>query len=93
MTTLVRSRSCPILFQAALIILTLLFLAPLFSLLPEAVLGAIIIQAVVMGMMNVSEMRRIYTVKRGEFLIALLALLVSLPLGSWRGWQSACSFP
>ena len=46
--------------QAVFIILTLLFLAPLFSALPEAVLGAIIIQAVVMGMMDVAEMKRIF---------------------------------
>ena len=47
--------------QAGFIILTLLFLAPLFSYLPEAVLGAIIIEAVVMGMMDVPEMKRIFT--------------------------------
>ena len=69
------------LFQAALIILTLLFLAPLFSLLPQAVLGAVIIQAVVTGMMNVAEMGRIYKVKRAEFLIATLALLSVVTLG------------
>ena len=69
------------LFQAAFIILTLLFLAPLFSLLPQAVLGAIIIQAVVTGMMNVAEMGRINTVKRSEFLIATLALLGVVTFG------------
>ncbi len=69
------------LFQAALIILTLLFLAPLFSLLPNAVLGAVIIQAVVTGMMDVREMARVYTIKRAEFLIALLALLGVITFG------------
>ena len=69
------------LFQAAFIILTLLFLAPLFSLLPQAVLGAIIIQAVVTGMMDVAEMTRINTIKRSEFLIALLALLGVITFG------------
>ena len=38
------------LFQAVLVILTLLLLAPLFSYLPEAVLAAIIIEAVVVGL-------------------------------------------
>jgi SulP family sulfate permease len=69
------------LFQAAFIILTLLFLAPLFSLLPQAVLGAIIIQAVVTGMMDVAEMGRINTIKRSEFLIATLALLGVVTFG------------
>ena len=41
------------------VILTLIFLAPLFSNLPKPVLAALIIEAVVMGMMNVTEMRRL----------------------------------
>ena len=71
--------------QAFLIILTLLFLAPLFSALPEAVLGAIIIEAVVMGMMDVSEMKRIYRVKPIEFLAAVAALLGVLTFGILQG--------
>ena len=71
--------------QALFIILTLLFLAPLFSALPEAVLGAIIIQAVVMGMMDVGEMRRIRHVKRFEFITAMLALLGVLTFGILQG--------
>ena len=42
-----------------LVILTLLVLAPLFSALPKPVLSAVIIDAVVFGMMNVPEMRRL----------------------------------
>ncbi|MFN2184172.1 MAG: SulP family inorganic anion transporter, partial [Anaerolineae bacterium] len=42
--------------QAVSIILTLVFFAPLFSYLPEAVLGAVIIEAMVMGVMDVPEM-------------------------------------
>ena len=71
--------------QACLIILTLLFLAPLFSFLPEAVLGAIIIEAVVMGMMNVPEMKRIFSVKRFEFLAAMTALLGVMTFGVLQG--------
>jgi high affinity sulfate transporter 1 len=71
--------------QAFFIILTLLFLAPLFSNLPEAVLGAIIIEAVVMGMMDVKEMRRIYNVKRFEFLAAVAALLGVMTFGILQG--------
>jgi MFS superfamily sulfate permease-like transporter len=71
--------------QAVFIILTLLFLAPLFSALPEAVLGAIIIEAVVMGMMDVGEMKRIYKVKHLEFLAALAALLGVMTFGILQG--------
>jgi SulP family sulfate permease len=58
----------------AAVILTLLVLAPIFSDLPKAVLGAVIIEAVVMGMMDLPEMRRLYTVKRSDFMIAMAAL-------------------
>ena len=71
--------------QGVFIILTLLFLAPLFSNLPQAVLGAIIIEAVVMGMMDVPEMARLYRVKRFEFLAALAALLGVLTFGILEG--------
>jgi len=73
------------LFQAVLVILTLLFLAPLFSELPEAVLGAIIIEAVVMGMMDVPEMKRLYVVRRGEFWLAMAALLGVMTFGILQG--------
>jgi MFS superfamily sulfate permease-like transporter len=71
--------------QALFIILTLLILAPMFSYLPEAVLGAIIIEAVVMGMMDVKEMKRIYRVKRFEFWIAVAALLGVMTFGILQG--------
>ena len=68
-----------------LVVLTLLFLAPLFSALPEAVLGAIIIEAVVMGMMDVAAMRRLFHVKRPDFWIATAALLGVLSVGVLAG--------
>ena len=69
----------------ALIILTLLFLAPLFSALPKAVLAAIIIEAVVMGMMDVPEMRRLHRVARVDFWIAVAAILGVLGSGVLAG--------
>ena len=45
--------------SGVVVILTLLVLAPLFSDLPKPVLAALIIEAVVMGMMDVPEMRRL----------------------------------
>ena len=45
--------------SGVIVLLTLLVLAPLFSVLPKPVLAALIIEAVVMGMMDVPEMRRL----------------------------------
>jgi sulfate permease, SulP family len=69
----------------AIVILTMLFLAPLFSQLPQAVLAAIIIEAVVMGMMDVPAMRRLFRVKRPDFWIAVAALLGVLSAGVLAG--------
>ncbi len=71
--------------QAGFIILTLLFLAPIFSKLPEAVLGAIIIEAVTLGMMDVREMKRLIVVKPYEFGAALAALLGVMTFGILQG--------
>ena len=69
----------------AIVVLTMLFLAPLFSQLPQAVLAAIIIEAVVMGMMDVPAMRRLFRVKRPDFWIAMVALLGVLSAGVLAG--------
>jgi len=68
-----------------IIILTLLLLAPLFSYLPKAVLAAIIIDAVVFGMMNVKEMRRLRRVARADFWIAIAAIIGVLTAGVLAG--------
>jgi quercetin dioxygenase-like cupin family protein len=67
------------------VLLTLLFLAPLFSQLPKPVLGALIIEAVVMGMMNLPEMRRIYRVQKFDFWVAVAAILGTLVFGVLAG--------
>jgi sulfate permease, SulP family len=67
------------------VLLTLLFLAPLFSALPKAVLGALIIEAVVFGMMDIAEMRRLARVQRFDFWIALLAIVATLLVGVLAG--------
>ena len=67
------------------VILTLLFLAPLFSNLPKPVLAALIIEAVVMGMMNVPEMRRLARVQRFDFWIAVAAIVGTLVFGVLAG--------
>jgi high affinity sulfate transporter 1 len=68
-----------------LILLTLIFLAPLFSDLPKPVLAALIIDAVVFGMMNVAEMKRLYRVARTDFWIAIAAILGVLGAGVLAG--------
>jgi sulfate permease, SulP family len=67
------------------VILTLIFLAPLFSNLPKPVLAALIIEAVVMGMMNVPEMRRLARVQRFDFWIAVAAIVGTLIFGVLAG--------
>jgi len=67
------------------VLLTLLVLAPLFSQLPKPVLGALIIEAVVMGMMNLPEMRRMYRVKRFDFWVSVAAIIGTLAFGVLAG--------
>ncbi|HEY5979165.1 MAG TPA: SulP family inorganic anion transporter [Microlunatus sp.] len=67
------------------VLLALLFLAPLFSGLPKPVLAALIIEAVVMGMMDITEMRRLARVQRFDFWIALVAIVATLLVGVLAG--------
>jgi sulfate permease, SulP family len=71
--------------SGVLVLLTLLVLAPVFSALPTAVLGAVIIEAVVMGMMDVPEMRRLARVQRFDFWIAVAAIAATLLVGVLAG--------
>ena len=64
---------------------TLLVLAPLFSELPKAVLGAVIIDAVVFGMIDVTELRRLYRVTRFDFWVAAAAIIGVLSVGVLAG--------
>jgi sulfate permease, SulP family len=68
-----RSEVSP-LIAAALILITVLVLTPLFKNLPEAVLAALIIHAV-SHLWKVAEMRRYYNLQRLEFWLALATLL------------------
>jgi SulP family sulfate permease len=68
-----------------LVLATLLVLAPLFSHLPKAVLGAVIIDAVVFGMIDISELRRLYRVTRFDFWVAAAAIIGVLSAGVLAG--------
>src|SRR6478736_2224558 len=67
------------------VLLTLVVLAPLFSSLPKPVLAAVIIEAVVMGMMDLPEMRRLARVQRFDFWIAIAAVAATLLAGVLAG--------
>jgi sulfate permease, SulP family len=69
----------------ALVVATLIFLAPVFSDLPKAVLGAVIIDAVVFGMIDVRELRRLRRVTPFDFWIAAAAIVGVLSAGVLAG--------
>ena len=71
--------------SGVIVLLTLLVLAPLFSKLPKPVLAALIIEAVVMGMMDLPEMRRLARVQRFDFWIAVAAIAGTLVFGVLAG--------
>ena len=73
------------LVTGALVLATLVVLAPLFSDLPKAVLSAIIIDAVVFGMIDVTELRRLFRVTRFDFWIAVAAIIGVLSAGVLAG--------
>src|SRR4051794_2001223 len=73
------------LVTGALVVLTLLVLAPLFSDLPKAILAAVVIDAVVFGMIDVGELRRMYRVKRVDFVISAVAIVAVLSAGVLAG--------
>jgi SulP family sulfate permease len=73
-----------LLIMAVLIALTSALLMPIFKNLPLAILGAIVISAV-MGFINVPAMQRIRHLRRDSFLAALLAMIGVLVLGVLPG--------
>jgi sulfate permease, SulP family len=73
------------LVTGGLVIASLLVLAPLFSDLPKVVLGAVIIDAVVFGMIDVPELRRLYRVTRFDFWVAVAAIIGVLSAGVLAG--------
>jgi high affinity sulfate transporter 1 len=73
------------LVTGGLVLATLVFLAPLFSHLPKAVLGAVIIDAVIFGMIDLAEFRRLRRVARVDFWIAVAAVIGVLSVGVLAG--------
>ena len=73
------------LITGALVLLTLLVLAPLFSELPKPVLAAVIIDAVVFGMIDIRELRRLHRVTPFDFWISIAAIVGVLSAGVLAG--------
>jgi len=72
------------LFTAALIFLTVIFLAPLFRNLPNAVLGAVVITAVI-GLLDVGALSRYRAMHRTDFWLAVIALFGVIAIGILEG--------
>ena len=70
--------------SAFLIGLTLLFLTPLFYYLPNAVLGAIIITAV-LGLIDTKEIRFLWNTQKEDFAMMAITFLVTLLMGIEEG--------
>jgi MFS superfamily sulfate permease-like transporter len=78
-------------FASVTIGLCLLFLTGLLKNLPDVVLAAIVLVAV-KGLVNVTELRRIWALSKMEFAIALVAFAGVLLLGILKGVLLAASF-
>jgi SulP family sulfate permease len=80
------------LITGALVLLTLLVLAPRFSELPKPILAAVIIDAVVFGMIDIRALRRLYRVTAFDFWISVAAIIGVLSAGCSQASSSAsCS--
>ncbi|HSS36369.1 MAG TPA: SulP family inorganic anion transporter, partial [Patescibacteria group bacterium] len=62
------------LLAAGLVLATSVFLAPLFTNLPNAVLAAIVVTGV-LSLMDVGELRRFYAIRRTDFVVAITAIV------------------
>ena len=64
--------------------LTLLFFTPLFYYLPNAVLGAIVISSV-FNLVDLKEIKHLYTTHRGDFFVLITTLLLTIIIGVQNG--------
>jgi SulP family sulfate permease len=75
-------------FTGLVLLLTLLFLTPLFTDLPQTVLAAVVLAAIV-GLLDFAEMRHIASVKRSDALTMGVAFVATLALGVELGMAVA----
>ncbi len=72
------------LFSLILVVLTLLFLTPLFYYLPNAVLASIIMVSV-FGLIDITYAKNLWNNRRDEFLVLVLTFLITLFVGIPQG--------
>jgi SulP family sulfate permease len=70
--------------SAGLIILTLLFLTPLFYFLPQAILAAVIMVAV-FGLIDIKEAKHLWQINRSDFWMLIVTFIGTLTLGIEQG--------
>ena len=78
-------------FTAALVLLTLLVLTPVFTHLPNAVLAAIIMVAVI-GLIDFKEARQLFKVKPADGWTFVLTFLITLVFGMDKGLLAGIAF-
>ena len=71
-------------FSVVLVVLTLLFLTPVFEFLPNAVLASIIMVSVV-GLIDVAYTKRLWKNRRDEFMVLVITFTVTLVIGITEG--------
>ena len=71
-------------FSAVLIILTLLFLTPLFYFLPKAILASVIMVAV-FGLIDYKEAIHLWHSNRSDFMMLIVTFIATLALGIEQG--------
>ncbi len=69
---------------ALFILITILFLTPVFYYLPKTVLAAIIITAI-LGMIKVKDMRFLWKTDKKDFIMMLVTLIITLTVGIKEG--------
>jgi high affinity sulfate transporter 1 len=72
------------LVAAAVVVATLLFLAPLFGMMPQPVLAAVVVVASI-GLISPAEFRSILRVRSMEFRWALIAMIGVMVIGTLKG--------
>lgn len=72
------------LVSVGLVVLTLLFLTPVFERLPDVALAAIVIVAGI-GLFDVAELRRLWRIDRADFTLALITTVSVVVLGMLSG--------
>ena len=77
---------------AAMTLVTMLLLAPLMGLMPQATLAAVVIVYSI-GLIKPAEFREILSVRRTEFIWALTAFAGVVLLGTLKGLSSRSSCP